>query len=194
MLNGTNAYEFPGKQYSKSAHALLPQAECVTCHMALPNGRYSLAPAIGGHSFRIEGEVHERRTLNAAGCLSSGCHSEMKPVSGTPYFDRKAPADYDGNGKIETVQQEVLGLYEKLINDKGTGLLQTMKDPLYDAKGRFIENNKTQYPVEVVGALYNYKFVREDGSKGIHNTTYAVQLLMDSIKALDKSFDDSKRP
>jgi hypothetical protein len=48
--------------------------------------------------------------------------------------------------------------------------------------------------VEVVGALYNYKFVQEDRSKGIHNTTYAVQLLMDSIKALDKSFDDSKRP
>jgi hypothetical protein len=69
-----------------------------------------------------------------------------------------------------------------------------MKDPLYDAKGHFIENNKTQYPIEVVAALYNYKFVQEDRSKGIHNTTYAVQLLMDSIKALDKNFDDSKRP
>jgi hypothetical protein len=194
MLSGTNAYEFPGKKYSNSAHALLPQAECVTCHMALPNGRYSLTPAIGGHSFNVEGEVHERRTLNAAGCLSSGCHSEMKQVRGTPYFDRKAPADYDGNGRTETIQQEVQGLYEKLINSKGTGLLQTMKDPLYDAKGHFIENNKTQYPIEVVAALYNYKFVQEDRSKGIHNTTYAVQLLMDSIKALDKNFDDSKRP
>lgn len=34
---------------------------------------------------------------------------------------------------------------------------------------------------EVVAALYNHKFVKEDGSKGIHNTAYAVQLLMDSI-------------
>jgi hypothetical protein len=194
MLSGTNAYEYPGKKYSKSIHAMLPQAECVTCHMALPNGRYSLAPAIGGHSFRLEGEVHERPTVNAAGCLSSGCHGEMKQVKGAPYFDRKAPADYDGNGKIETIQQEVQGLYERLINNKGTGLLQTMKEPIYDAKGNFIENNKTQYPVEVVGALYDYKFVKEDGSKGIHNTAYAVQLLMDAIKALDKNFDDSKRP
>jgi len=71
--------------------------------------------------------------------------------------------------------------------------LQTMKDPPYDAKGNFI-SNKVQYPVEVIAALYNYKFVQEDRSKGIHNTPYAVQLLMDSIKALDKSFDDSKRP
>lgn len=48
MLTGTNAYDFPGKKYSKSAHAVLPKAECVTCHMTLPNGRYSLSPAIGG--------------------------------------------------------------------------------------------------------------------------------------------------
>jgi hypothetical protein len=194
MLNGTNAYEFPGKNYSNSAHALLPQADCVTCHMTQPNRRYSLAPSIGGHSFRIEGEVHERRTINTAGCLSSGCHGEMKQLQGTPFVDRRAPADYDGNGKTETIQQEVLGLSQRIINDKGKGLLQTMTNPIYDAKGHFIENNKTQYPVEVVAALYNYKFVVEDGSKGMHNTAYAVQLLMDSIKALDKNFDDSKRP
>ena len=76
---------------------------------------------------------------------------------------------------------------------QGTGLLQKIKNPPYDAKGHFIEN-KTQYPIEVIAALYNYKFVQEDRSRGMHNTTYAVQLLMDSIKALDKSFDDSKRP
>jgi hypothetical protein len=194
MLNGTNAYEFPGKKYSNSAHALLPQADCVTCHMTQPNRRYSLTPSIGGHSFRIEGEVHERRTINTAGCLSSGCHGELKQLKGTPFVDRRAPADYDGNGKTETIQQEVQGLSQRIINDKGTGLLQTMANPIYDAKGHFIENNKTQYPVEAVAALYNYKFVVEDGSKGMHNTAYAVQLLMDSIKALDKNFDDSKRP
>jgi hypothetical protein len=194
MLSGTNAYEYPGKKYTSSAHAALPQATCVSCHMTLPSGRYSLAPSIGGHSFNVEGEVHEQPKLNNAGCLNSGCHREMNQAKGTRFFDRKAPADYDGNGKIETVQQEVQGLYERLINDKGGGLLQALKPPLYDAKGKFIENNKTQYPVEIVGALYNYKFVQEDRSKGIHNTAYAVQLLMDSIKALDKNFDDSKRP
>jgi hypothetical protein len=191
MLAGTNAYEFPGKKYSSSAHALLPKANCVACHMTLPKGRYSLAPSIGGHSFKIEGEVHERPLVNVAGCLS--CHADMKQVAGQPLFDRKAPADYDGDGSVETVEEEVQGLYERLINKQGTGLLQTMKDPPYDAKGKFI-NNKTQYPIEVVAALYNYKFVQEDRSRGIHNSIYAVQLLMDSIKALDKNFDDSKRP
>lgn len=193
MLSGTNAYEFPGKKYSNSAHGVLPGASCVTCHMAQPAGRYSLSPAIGGHSMRLSGEVHERPTANVAGCLNSGCHGEMKQVASKHYYDRSAAADYDGDGKIESVQEEVEGLLDKLISNRGNGLLQTLKDAPYDAKGRFI-NSKTQYPIEVVGALYNFKFVGEDGSKGIHNTAYAVQLLMDSIKALDKNFDDSKRP
>jgi hypothetical protein len=193
MLLGTNAYEFPGKKYSKSQHAFLTKADCVTCHMTQPSGRYALLPTIGGHSFRIESEVHELPKINTAGCLTSGCHEEMKQIPGKPLFDLKAAADYDGDGKIETIQEEVQGLLERIINKQGTGLLQTMKEPLYDPKGKFIKN-QVQYPIEVVGALYNYKFVLEDGSNGMHNTTYAVQLLMDSIKALDKSFDDSKRP
>ncbi len=191
MLLGTNAYEFPGKKYTKSAHAILPNANCVTCHMAQPKGRYSLSPRVGGHSFRIEGEVHEAPTLNLAGC--EGCHKHLKQAQGKVVFASPAAADYDNDGKVENIQEEVQGLYERLINTRGTGLLQTMNNPLYDGKGKFI-NNKVKYPVKVVAALYNYKFVQEDRSRGIHNTKYAVELLMDSIKALDPKFDDSKRP
>jgi len=159
--------------------------------MTQPSGRYALAPSIGGHSFRIAGEVHEDPKVNVAGCL--GCHSDMKQLRGKALFDMQAKADYDGDGTVESVQEEVQGLADRIINKQGTGLLQTMKDPLYDAKGKFIRN-KIEYPIGVVAALYNYKFVVEDGSKGVHNTAYAVQLLMDSIKALDPAFDDSKRP
>ena len=193
MLAGTNAYEFPGRKYSSSAHSVMANANCVTCHMTLPSGRYSLAPSIGGHSFRIASEVHEDPKVNTAGCTTSGCHGSMEQVMGSHFVDKKAGQDYDGDGKVETVQEEVQGLLEKFVNDKGNGLLQTMKEPMYDRKGKFV-NVKTQYPVETVAALYNYKFVLEDGSKGVHNTTYAVQLLIDSLKALDKNFDDSKRP
>ena len=193
MLLGVGAYEFPGKTYSKSAHAMLPNATCVTCHMTLPQQRYAMMPTIGGHSFRVGAEVHEQPKLNNAGCLSSGCHTEMKQVPGKHLFDRPAAADWDGDGRVETIQEEVQGLLDRIINRQGTGLLQTMKDPLYDAKGEFIRN-KTQYPVEVVGALFNWKFVKEDGSRGMHDTKYAVQLLMDSVKALDPKFDDSSRP
>lgn len=193
MLAGTNAYEFPGKKYASSAHAVLPSANCVTCHMSLPSGRYSLAPSIGGHSFRIAGEVHEEQRVNTAGCTMSGCHGAMEQLAGSHFFNQKAAQDYDGDGKVETVQEEIQGLLERFVNPKGNGVLQTMKEPMYDAKGKFV-NTKTRYSLEAAAALYNYKFVLEDGSKGVHNTTYAVQLLMDSLKALEKNFDDSKRP
>jgi hypothetical protein len=193
MLAGTNAYEFPGKKYSFSAHTAMANANCVTCHMSLPSGRYSLAPSVGGHSFRIAGEVHEAHKVNSAGCTTSGCHGSMEQLKGAPYFNKAAAQDYDGDGKVETAQEEVQGLLEKFVNDKGSGIFQTMKEPMYDAKGKFV-NTKTQYPLEAVAALYNYKFVLEDRSKGVHNLTYAVQILMDSLKTLDKNYDDSKRP
>jgi hypothetical protein len=48
--------------------------------------------------------------------------------------------------------------------------------------------------VEELGALYNYKFVLEDRSRGIHNATYTIQILYDSLETLDPKFDSSKRP
>jgi hypothetical protein len=193
MLAGTNAYEFQGKKYSSSAHTRRSAADCITCHMSQPDRRYALEPAIGGHSFNVGGEVHGAPKLNNAGCLGAGCHAKMDQVPGKPLFASPAAADYDGDGKLENVQEEVDGLLERFINRQGTGLLQKTRDPLYDAQGKFVRT-KAEHPVEVVAALYNYKFVLEDRSRGVHNSTYAVQLLMDSLKALDPGFDDSRRP
>ena len=44
-----------------------------------------------------------------------------------------------------------------------------------------------------MAALWNYKFVAEDRSRGIHNAPYTIQLLYDSIESLDPSFNVSKR-
>jgi hypothetical protein len=35
------------------------------------------------------------------------------------------------------------------------------------------------------GAVYNYKFVQEDKSHGIHNTDYAIQLLESSLDFME---------
>jgi cytochrome c2 len=164
MLAGTNAYEFPGKKYASSVHMALPNANCVTCHMSLPSGRYSLAPSVGGHSFRIAGEVHEEHKVNTAGCTNSGCHATMTQVKGTHYFDKASAQDFDGDGKVETAQEEVQGLLERFVNDKGSGLLQTMKGV---RRQRQVVNTKTQYPVETVAALYNHKFVLEDRGRRV---------------------------
>jgi hypothetical protein len=47
--------------------------------------------------------------------------------------------------------------------------------------------------VKETAAVYNYKYVAEDRSRGIHNAPYTIQILYDTIQSLDPSFDVSKR-
>ena len=201
LINGTNAYEFPGKSYSSSPHKFVLREGCVECHMALPEGRYGLNPSIGGHSFNIAGEVHEAPRVNTAGCLA--CHKDMKQLAGAELFDIKAKADYDQDGKVEAVQQEVQGLLDAFVNEEGTGYLQTMDPPMFkkDAKASFAElsagwagTTAGQWSQDQIGALWNYKYILEDRSRGVHNLTYTIQVLYDSLKALEPSLDDSLRP
>jgi len=107
IVNGTNAYEYPGKRYSSSPHKDVLPDGCVTCHMSLPEGRYSFSPEVGGHSFNIVGEVHESEKVNVSGCI--GCHEGIKQLPGTDMFDIKAKADYDRDGTVEA-GSEGLGL------------------------------------------------------------------------------------
>lgn len=210
MIEGTNAYQVPGKSYSNSSHTTEIDHSCTTCHMALPQGRYGFSPALGGHSMNISGDVHENELLNTSGCVS--CHKDMKQQPGTTawskaggggviwidkpvVFNITADADYDQNGKKEAVQDEVQGLMNRLVNKDGSGLLQTIKPPMYSATGAYIGNKSTEtLPVEKVGALYNYKYILEDRSRGIHNANYTFQLLYDTIGMLDPKFDTALRP
>ncbi|HUX42363.1 MAG TPA: hypothetical protein VMV83_14440 [Rectinemataceae bacterium] len=208
MLAGTNGYEFAGRTYASSPHYMVVSDTCVTCHMSQPKGRYGFSPEVGGHAFTVAGEVHEAPVGNTTACLD--CHSDIKTVawqklyladSGTvrsdfkddALFTVKAKADYDGNGKVEYVEQEVAGLLQKMVNKDGTGVMQKMANPFFKADGTFA-NSKATYTNDQLGAYANYLFVIEDKSLGVHNATYAIELLMDSIKAIDPSFNDKNRP
>lgn len=208
MLIGTNAYEYPGKKYWSSVHSTLTQNSCLDCHMTTPQARFSFSTDMAGHSFNIAGEVHHEPKLNPAGCLGK-CHAEMKQVksenSETPLqefwwhqtgaiFATEAKADFDNDGKVEPLQEEVEGLLNLFVNTKGTGYLQQGELPMFKKDGTW---NWTRSEVarseKEVAALYNYKFVAEDRSRGIHNAPYAIQILYDSIQSLDPGFDTSKR-
>jgi hypothetical protein len=193
IVLGTNAYEYSGRSYGSSPHKDVINDACVSCHMSLPVGRASLSPVVGGHSFMIRGEVHENEVLNLAAC--SGCHRDVKQVAKTPYFSVIAQDDYDLNGRKEAVQLEVKGLLGRFVNDKGTGLLQTLSPPFYNAAGAFVPSrSEAVRPVTEIAALYNYKMILEDRSMGIHNAKYVVQILYDTIQSLDPRFDVSRRP
>lgn len=187
---GVNAYEFEGKSYSSSMHTYVIEDSCVTCHMALPEGRYSLSPEVGGHSFYTKGEVHESEKLNLAAC--SQCHDGIKQAD--EFFDIKT-VDYDNDGTLEPVQAEVEGLLHLLINAENTGLLQTTSPPLFKADGSWAStSSEVERSVAEMAGIFNYRFFEEDRSLGIHNTKYAVQVLYDTIGSLDPTFDTANRP
>ncbi len=182
ILAGANAYEYPGKSYSSTMHTAVIKDGCVQCHMALPESRYSMTPAIGGHSFNIASEVHESPKVNTSGCIK--CHTDIKQVSGQEMFDITAKADYDNDGTIEPVQSEVQGLLDYFVNKSGSGLLQQLSPPMYKADGSWNTARNTARSTEEMAALYNYKMILEDRSLGVHNAKYTIQILYDTIEAL----------
>jgi hypothetical protein len=193
IFEGTNAFQFPGKTYGTGAHTKVVIDACVQCHLTQPEARYGFSPSVGGHSFNVAGDVHEAPKVNPAGCLS--CHKDMGQAPGTEYFDIAAPADYDLDGKVEPFQAEVQGLLDKFVNANGSGYLQKLPIPMYDAAGNWLPAKvDTVRPINEMAVLYNYKIVLEDKSRGVHNPTYVVQVLYDSLQVLNPKFDVSKRP
>lgn len=168
MLLATNAYEYSGYDYSSSYHAAVSDG-CVACHMST-----SLHETVGGHSWNMRNE--ERGFENTFGCNVDACHR-----GNISSLNRTANSDFDGDGTTEGVQDEIRGLSDSLrtLLVNANLLEYVAADDAYEpVDGREVAT------ADSVGALYNWLFVHEDGSHGIHNTDYAVGLLQSSINFL----------
>ena len=100
--------------------------------------------------------------------LCTDCHGNIDS------FDFKR-GDYDGDGIVRGVQTEVKALLDQLGNllpPAGPGVTIT-----------------SSYTKPQLRAAYNYLFVLEDGSYGVHNLSYAVGLLKASIADLTDDAD-----
>lgn len=96
--------------------------------------------------------------INPAGCVM--CHP-----------------DEDG---LEALVESTQAGIESLLDSLGT---QLQAIGIMNESGRSIPGT---YSSTQVGVLYNYKFVEEDNSKGVHNAKYARTLLENSITALNE--------
>jgi hypothetical protein len=189
MFAGMNAMEVAGVDYSNSFHAdeefvtyYFSDAgddqnnKCVTCHMAA-NPVPGASSITGGHSFTMAAELNGSEVQNLASC--NICHINLTT------FDRRARGDYDGDGRVEGIQTEVrglLGVVEAAINSSlggGTFTEASGRIQFKDANGNTVSPSEPQYI-----AAYNHLFVLHDGSFGIHNTRYAVELLQSSYQNL----------
>jgi hypothetical protein len=119
----------------------------------------------GGHTFKMAWETSTNTMDLVAACQQ--CHgSEVTDFN-------FALQDYDGDGVIDGVQTEVQHLMDKLA---------LLLPPVGQAKSSVSPDDTWTAPQ--LEAAYNYLFVQDDGSMGIHNTAYAVGLLKASIANL----------
>jgi hypothetical protein len=178
LLNNTGGYTW-GVELPNSPHGMAIEESCVACHMAPTPGVDNMGTqdpsddtplpghnTVGGHTFAMVSPVDG--TENIATCQT--CHADVTS------FEFAAKADYDGDGTVETNQEEVAGLLEVLkgaLEEQGVGFL-----PYYPY---------FQLPedasVDLKGAVFNYKFALSGGS-AVHNFERVVALLQLSYEKL----------
>ncbi len=173
MLAGTGAYEeiAPSYPFGTSTHLKIKDG-CVHCHTLAEPFDEVTGVAYTGHTFQP--------TLNAC----NECHGQL-----TSFDDVTASQDYDGDGGIEGVQDEITELMTMLE----AAIVEASDTPAH--RQQLLDALAADDFVAAVGdtnittrlqreAGYNLFFVEFDQSRGIHNARYAAQLLQQSILAL----------
>ncbi len=167
MLAGANAMNY-GKDIPSSAHKDVVADACVTCHMQDAETSPAFTHA-GGHTFSMKWDTGTNVIEMTEACVQ--CHGEIEGFN----FKRQ---DYDGNGIVEGVQTEVKGLLSKLA---------IMLPPVGVPKPNHSPSNlqiNSSWTKQQLRAGYDYLFVVEDGSYGIHNLSYTVGILKAAIADL----------
>ncbi len=169
MLMGTNGYTY-GQNIPSSAHGDVVADTCVTCHTQTPSATDPALGQVGGHTFKMSFAGTDKIPAEQMVGACQTCHGPEITTFNFPLMD------YDNDGVIDGAQTEVQHLLDKLA---------VMLPPLGQAKSTLtIDSTWTQPQLE---AAYNYQFVQNDGSHGVHNMAYTVGLLKASIADLQKN-------
>lgn len=181
-----SVFDFGKGDYISSGHDVFVNEGCIKCHMAAnppapagavadyievvnTRGINSLITA-GGHTLSMVGSYNGSIVQNTAVCNNAECHGKVPVTS----FDRTAFADYDGNGKIEGVQSEVKGLLTLLAAELPKGSNGNVLSSV-------TQNNTTPLQRQ---ALWNYNVIVNDGSYGVHDAAFTIQVLQRTYKEL----------
>jgi hypothetical protein len=139
----------------------------------------------------VSGDATAWSILQTRKLLTQAC-TQCHPVGND--FNVTARADYDGNGIIEGVQTEFDSLMVQLsaaIDAKLTALTGVTPTTWSHTSTKYtnaVDGTKTFKSDaswdNVYKAAYHYILLSREGSHGVHNTGFAIDLLRKSIKAL----------
>jgi hypothetical protein len=163
MYFGSNGYQYNDQSLTGQMTHAGVENSCVTCHMAErvvgssvhPNHEMAMVDSLGHDIVTACRDCH-------------GSHVES-------FEDIMAFSDYDQDGTIEPVKLEIQGLLDRLRawlpKDSTTGEPCNM---MYDSL-------KVKNRPDYVQGIWNYYFVKNDKSMGMHNTKYTVALLQKAL-------------
>ena len=173
LLLGTNAFTY-GLNMPSSRHLQAVTNSCVGCHMQLiaKTSFSNSNTKVGGHTFKI---AWDNDTVDPSDDIKvtevcKNCHVGLYND-----FDVKG-SDYDRDGVINGVQTEIQGL----LNQLGKLL-----PPLGSTQ---VTYSASYTPAQRKGC-FNWFYVWEDKSLGIHNPKYAAAILQASIDDLQGGID-----
>lgn len=170
MIEGVNAITY-GLAIPSSAHRYSVSNLCVGCHMqSVVPGDPAFLQA-GGHTFEMSYNVTNNGVVTSMDkvdvCVQ--CHGPI------PSFNFPVA---DANGSIVGIQTEVQGLLNQL------SILLPNSHGVVDGSVQTSLSVTTNWTTQQLNAAYNWMFVNNDGSFGVHNANYAVGLLQASIADL----------
>jgi hypothetical protein len=185
IFNGLGGMEY-GAAMGNTFHTY--GANCITCHM-YPNPATG-APGhnqVGDHTFNMTYENGEGEVENIAAC--NQCHAGAFAVD---KFDFKSAAakDWDGNGAIDGVQTETVGLLDRvrtLLNDTG---LVSVTNALGETTGYRTNGLSATAVIKdaQLKAAWNWMMITRDRSKGVHNPLYTIRLLQNTWTDLNTNY------
>lgn len=172
MIEGINAITY-GKTIPSSAHRYTVTNSCVGCHMQLVGTTDPGWLHVGSHTFEMSYTVVTNGVTNKVDQVQAcaQCHGQIAAFN----FPVE---DYDGDGVINGVQTEV----QNLLNNLST-LLPNSKG-VVDGTVKTSLSVTTNWTAAQLKAAYNWQFVANDGSLGVHNAPFATGILKASISDL----------
>ena len=167
LIEGVNAFTY-GQNIPSAAHREVVTDLCVGCHMQPLSSSDPGLYLAGGHTFNMSYSVVTNGVTNVVDktdvCVQ--CHGKITT------FDLPR-GDLNGDGIIEGCQTEVQHLLDKL---------STLLPPNNSIKSSL--SITTNWSQQQLKAGYNWQFVANDGSRGVHNLPFAAGLLKASIADL----------
>jgi len=176
LLIGQNAIEY-GLDLPRSRHLNVLEGGCIECHMAETPTNGPAMNHVGAHTWMIAYTTNSTTYELTETCLP--CHGEIDDFN----FGGE---DYDRNGVVEGVQNEIQGLLASMrlllpYSNTTTHAISYGTTNSPSAKGWWKLSEKKAY--------YNYKYISNDGSSGVHNPKYAAAILQASIDDLRGGID-----